>query len=548
MSSSEDLHVAAEAQHPQWFDPAMPSREQCVLPALLAARAAATPDRDFLLYEDGKRWSYGHTYALARRAATGLRRCGVQKGDKVLVWLPNGPDAVRAWFGANLVGACFAPLNIAYRGRLLEHAIEQSGATVMVLHAGLIERLQGIDIKQLKTLIVLGERPASMQWSGAVFGPEVLDGADDGVADAQVERWDAQMLIFTSGTTGPSKGVLCTYLQINTAARVQYGYMKADDCMLIELPMFHIGGVGSISGALIAGCRAVLCESFSTERFWSRVHQYGATTTSGLIGAMPAFLAKLPPSPDDKNNSLRFAVMPLSRQAMEVAQRHDFHYCSGFNMTELSVPLVTDVDVTEPGSCGRPRTGCECRIVDANDIECPPGVTGELIVRNDLPWTTSQGYINQPEANARAWRNGWFHTGDLLYRNEQGDFFFVDRLKDAIRRRGENISSMEVESDVLAFPGVGEVAAVGVPSPDGEEEVLVAVAPTPGATLDPAALVRFLVPRMPHYMVPRYVRVMDSLPKTPTNKVRKVEIRQQGVTDGCWDRIAAGIEVRRTKL
>src|SRR6185295_14851665 len=271
-------------------------------------------------------------------AATGLRRCGVQKGDKVLVWLPNGPDAVRAWFGANLVGACFAPLNIAYRGRLLEHAIEQSGATVMVLHAGLVERLQGIDVKQLKTLIVLGERPETLQWAGAVFGAEVLDAADDGAPDAQVERWDAQMLIFTSGTTGPSE----------------------------------------------------------------RVHRFEATTTSGLIGAMPAFLAKLPPSPNDKNNTLRFAVMPLSRQAIEVAQRHDFHYCSGFNMTELSVPLVTDVDVTEPGSCGRPRTGCECRIVDRNDIECPPGVTGELIVRNDLPWTTSQGYINQPEANARA--------------------------------------------------------------------------------------------------------------------------------------------------
>ncbi len=526
----------------------MPSREQCVLPCLLAARAAATPDRDFLLYQDGKRWTYAQTYALARRAATGLRCLGVRQGDTVLVWLPNGPDAVRAWFGANLVGACFAPLNIAYRGRLLEHAIEQSGAKVMILHAGLVERLQGIAIKQLETLIVIGERPAGIEWSGVVAGGEVLDAADDGASDASVERWDPQMLIFTSGTTGPSKGVLCTYLQINTAARVQYGYMKADDCMLIELPMFHIGGVGSISGTLIAGCSAVLCESFSTERFWDRVHRYGATTTSGLIGSMPAFLSKLPPSPNDKNNPLRFAVVPLSRQAIEIARRHDFHYCSGFNMTELSVPLVTDIDAPEPGSCGRPRTGCECRIVDANDIECPPGVHGELIVRNDLPWTTSVGYINQPEANARAWRNGWFHTGDLLYRNEAGDFFFVDRLKDAIRRRGENISSMEVEAEVLAFAGVAEVAAVGVPSPDGEEEVLIAVAPTPGAAIDPAALVHFLVPRMPHYMVPRYVRVMELLPKTPTNKVRKVEIRQQGVTAECWDRVAAGIEVRRTKL
>ena len=161
----------------------------------------------------------------------------------------------------------------------------------------------------------------------------------------------------------------------------------------------------------------------------------------------------------------------------------------------------------------------------------------------------SLGYVNQHEVNARAWRNGWFHTGDLLYRDESGDFFFVDRLKDAIRRRGENISSVEVEAEVYAFPGVGEVAAVGVPSEDGEEEVLVAVVAAPGSPpVDAAELVRFLVPRMPHYMVPRYVRVMASLPKTPTNKIRKVELRQQGVTADCWDRATSGIEVRRAKL
>jgi crotonobetaine/carnitine-CoA ligase len=279
------------------------------------------------------------------------------------------------------------------------------------------------------------------------------------------------------------------------------------------------------------------------------VRHYGATTTSGLIGSMPAFLSKRPPGSDDTGHTLRFAVVPLTREAIDLARRHGFHYSSGFNMTELSAPLATDVDTTVVGSCGRPRTGCECRIVDANDLECPPGVPGELVVRTDLPWTTSMGYINQHEANAKAWRNGWFHTGDLLYRNEAGDFFFVDRLKDAIRRRGENISSVEVESEVYAFPGVGEVAAVGVPSEDGEEEVLVAIAPTAGGgPIDPAALLRFLVPRMPHYMVPRYVRVMGSLPKTPTNKIRKLEIRQQGVTADCWDRVAHGIEVRRTKL
>ncbi|HEX6571560.1 MAG TPA: AMP-binding protein [Steroidobacteraceae bacterium] len=538
-----------DAPHPRWFDPALPEREQCVLHALLAQRARATPEREFLLFEHGERWTFTEAYAVAQRAASGLRSLGVRPGDRVLVWLPNGADAVRAWFGANLAGACFAPLNLAYRGRLLAHAIEQAGAKLMIAHAGLVERLAELPACAVETLVVVGNPPAGFSWRGsAVVDSHVLDTDDDGVPPERVERWDPQMIIFTSGTTGPSKGVLCTYLQIQTSARVQYGYMTPDDRMLIDLPLFHVGGVGAITGTLVAGCSAVLFEGFRTDGFWDRVRHYGATTTSGLIGSMPAFLSKLPPRPDDADNPLRFAMGPLTRQVIELAARHDFHYCSGFNMTELSVPLVTDVDTTAIGSCGRPRTGCECRIVDEHDIECPPGVPGELVVRNALPWTTALGYVNQPDANARAWRNGWFHTGDLLVRDEQGDFYFVDRLKDAIRRRGENISSMEVEADVYAYPGVGEAAAVGVPSPEGEEEVLVAVAPTPGATIDPEALVRFLVPRMPHFMVPRYVRVMSSLPKTPTNKIRKVELREQGVTPDCWDRMAHGIEVRRTNL
>ncbi|MGH8287245.1 MAG: AMP-binding enzyme, partial [Steroidobacteraceae bacterium] len=172
-----------------------------------------------------------------------------------------------------------------------------------------------------------------------------------------------------------------------------------------------------------------------------------------------------------------------------------------------------------------------------------------LVVRNDLPWTTCLGYFNQPEATARAWRNGWFHTGDLVYRDADGNFFFVDRLKDAIRRRGENISSIEVEAEVYAYPGVGEVAAVGVPSEHGEEEVLVAIAPKTGApAIDPAELIRFLIPRMPHFMVPRYVRQLSSLPKTPTNKIQKVEIRQQGITADCWDRVAHGIDLKQSRI
>ena len=187
-------------------------------------------------------------------------------------------------------------------------------------------------------------------------------------------------------------------------------------------------------------------------------------------------------------------------------------------------------------------------MVDENDYECPPGVIGELVVRVDQPWEVSMGYLNQPGATAQAWRNGWFHTGDLVKQDDDGNFFFVDRLKDAVRRKGENISSLEVESEILSFPAVAEVAVVGVPSEHGEEEILAVVAAKPDGQIDTKELVEHLVPRMPHYMVPRYIRLVDHLPKTPTNKIQKYEIRAEGVTEDTWDREAAGITLKRTRL
>ena len=188
------------------------------------------------------------------------------------------------------------------------------------------------------------------------------------------------------------------------------------------------------------------------------------------------------------------------------------------------------------------------RIVDENDCEVPPGTIGELIIRTDMPWALNHGYHRNPEATAKAWRNGWFHTGDAFRRDENGNFFFVDRMKDAIRRRGENISSFEVEAEVGSHPSVQECAAVAVPSELGEDEVLVAIAPQPGHEIDHEALIEYLIPRMAHFMVPRYIRIVPELPKTPTQKVQKHLIRSQGVTADTWDREKAGIVIRRQKL
>jgi crotonobetaine/carnitine-CoA ligase len=217
-------------------------------------------------------------------------------------------------------------------------------------------------------------------------------------------------------------------------------------------------------------------------------------------------------------------------------------------MTEISAPMVSDAYPAESGTRGKARAGVDARVVDENDCEVAPGKTGELILRTDRPWAMNHGYYKNPEATARAWRNGWFHTGDGFKYDEDGYFYFVDRIKDAIRRRGENISSFEVESEVTAFGAIREVAAIPVSSELSEDEVMIVVTPAPGESIDPLRLFQFLEPRMAHFMLPRYIRVMDDLPKTPTQKVQKNLLKDAGVTPDTWDREAEGIKVKRQKI
>jgi crotonobetaine/carnitine-CoA ligase len=299
---------------------------------------------------------------------------------------------------------------------------------------------------------------------------------------------------------------------------------------------------------LVKGGSIALVESFDTASFWDTARATG-TTCLTLLGAMVPFLMKAPPTPRDRDHPLtKVVLVPLSDDSQAFARRFGVDVYTTFNMTETAWPLVSERNPTVRGTCGRPRDGIEARIVDDNDCELPVGETGELILRADVPWSMNHGYHNNPEATARAWRNGWFHTGDAFRRDGEGNFFFVDRLKDAIRRRGENISSFEVEAVLGMHTAVREVAVVGVPSEFGEDDVLAVVAPVAGHTIDPVELIDFLRPRMAHFMIPRYVRQLTELPKTPTQKVQKNLLRAEGLTVDTWDREAAGIRIRREKL
>jgi crotonobetaine/carnitine-CoA ligase len=299
---------------------------------------------------------------------------------------------------------------------------------------------------------------------------------------------------------------------------------------------------------LIHGGSIAMVDAFDTDTFWDTVRSRGITT-SILLGVMGGFLLKRPPRADDKNHPLRTCTyVPLNETARQFHERFGTDVYTHFNMTEISQPIVSASNPNALGSAGQPRPGVEVRIVDENDCEVGVGEVGELVARTECPWAMSHGYAGDTAATAAAWRNGWFHTGDGFRRDAEGHFYFVDRLKDAIRRRGENISSFEVESEILAHPAVREAAAVVVKSELAEDEVMAVIAVKAGEKLDPAELIAFLRPRMAHFMIPRYVRMVEELPRTPTAKIEKVKLRTIGLTEDTWDREKAGIQVKREKI
>lgn len=530
-----------------WWSAEVPPAEECVLGTVLRQRAVDEPDAVYAIFEDDERWTYRDTLAVAEGMARGLRALGVTNGDPVLSWLPNGPDALRTWFGANLLGAIYVPLNTAYRGRLLEHAVGLSEARVAVVHVDLVPRLAEIDAERLEHVIVVGGSAPEL--------PGIVTTDDAGtrtpgeiVPDRPVEPWDPYAVILTSGTTGPSKGVVCSYVQLAACAGAAFAErFGPGDRYMVNLPLFHAGGTIGTAAAVLLGAGIALVDGFATGTFWDEVRRTGTTHVT-LLGVMATFLVKQPPATDDRDHPLRCVFMvPLVDDSDAFIARFGVEVVAMFNMTELSIPIVSEANPSVRGTCGRLRRGVEARIVDHADRELPDGEVGELIVRATRPWALNSGYRGAPEATAEAWRNGWFHTGDA-FRRVDGEYFFVDRGKDTIRRRGENISSFEVEVELAGHEDVREAAAVAVPSEHGEDDVLAVIAPVPGREIDPVALIEYLAERMAHFMVPRYVRVLDELPRTPTNKVEKHRLRSEGLTADTWDRERAGLRLRRQRL
>jgi len=314
-----------------------------------------------------------------------------------------------------------------------------------------------------------------------------------------------------------------------------------DDVLYNALPLFH-GNAQFLSTipALLAGAQVVLARKFSVSRFWDEVRQFGCTEFNYIGGIIP-MLMKAEPSPRDRDHPVRVMMGAGAPRELfrKFEQRFGVRLIEGYGMSEIGIPLITLDPATPPGSCGAPHPWYDVLLVDEAGGEVPDDTPGELLVRPRGLSGMMLEYYGMPERTVEAWRDLWFHTGDYLKRDASGNFWFVDRKKDALRRRGENISSWEVEQVINAHPDVLESAAIGVPADVGEDEVMVCVAPKPGRVLDPAQLTSFCAERMAPFMVPRYVRIMSVLPKTPTERVQKFELRGQGVTADTWDRLAA---------
>ena len=506
----------------------LPDRDAIVPRYVLERNAAQFPDAVMASFEDGSRWTWADGLANARSAATRLRKAGVQQDDAVVVFLPNGPDFLRAWLGTTFLGAVLVPLNTAFKGGLLEHALTITAPVLAVSSGELAERLAGANdaLPQLDAAELAGS-PAT-----------------DVPLDRPIEPWDTHHYMFTSGTTGPSKAARNSYAQFATLGRwaTEEVGLDADDCFLIDLPLFHGSALCMAAGSFRTGTPIAVRGMPAMNAYWETARATGATV-GFLLSSMVGFLMAKPEDPADRDHLLRIMISaPLPPDPDAFCKRFGVgQIITAYGASEVPAafgnigeePLV-------PGSCGKPRPGFHARLVDTHDVEVPIGELGELTLRHDDPWQITTEYLGMPEATAAAWRNGWFHTGDLMRVDADGVYYLVDRVKDALRRRGENISTFEVEKEVVAHPAVHEAACVGFPSPAGDDDVKVFVTLKPEAALDQQDLVAHLVDRLPHFMVPRYYEVIDAMPKTPTMKVQKFVLRARGNSPATWDLEADG--------
>jgi carnitine-CoA ligase len=516
---------------------------------LVAHRARQHPDHEVIVFESA-RLSYRVLDRDADRLATSLAALGLARPATCAIQLPNCPEFVVAWIALARLGVVEVPVSTSLRGDLLAHQLRTAGCELVITTAHWSARFDeiAIDVPTLRGMITIDDGPAGdHRLARHRYRDLLADASEPPPVDVGV--FDPAVVLFTSGTTGPSKGALRTHRANTVLARTGIELMgyRHGEVLFNFFPLFHANArYNTVLIAFIVDGTAVLHDRFSVSSFWEVCRREGVTAFN-YMGAVLMMLHKQPARPDDADNPVRRAFgAPAPVEIFEDFQlRFGVQLVEVYGSTELGIATMNTVEEFRLGSCGRAAPSYEIEIHDEHDHPCPPDVTGEIVARSRQPYAMFSEYVGMPEATVAAFANQWFHTGDRGRMDDDGYVYYVDRMKDCIRRRGENISSWEVERTISTDDRVSEVAVVGVPSELSEEEVLAAVVVRAGAALTPAALLDHCQQRLPHFAVPRYVRFVDELPKTPSQRIEKYKLRADGVTSDTWDRVEHGYEVRR---
>jgi crotonobetaine/carnitine-CoA ligase len=533
---------------------------QQTLPGLLDARLAADPDGPFLDV-CAAMYTAAEIEDAAGRLAGGLAALGVGHGATVATILENGPAAVLSWFATVRLGAIYVPVNTALKGSLLRHQLADSDARVVIVQEDLLARPAEIldSVEGVAHLVVVGSAADAPTMKAAVHTWDDLLTATGERTGATVRPSDLAAIVYTGGTTGPSKGCALSHnYHVSIARQIISSWGRtADDVVWSPLPVFHFNAISNmLTGTLLTGGRAALSPRFSVSGFWPEINRTGATIAS-LLGSLAVLVAKAADTPlsrgsgtAEANTTLRLlTAAPVPPEVDELIRRRFgvSTFSNAYGTTEASlVSWLPQGRKFKPGSAGIVNAEAfDVRIFDDEDRELPPGTAGEIVCRPRQPHVMFEGYWKRPEATMATFRNLWFHTGDIGRLDEEGYLYFVDRKADYLRRRGENISSWEIEKVFHEHPGIADVCVHAVASEVGEDDVKATVVLADGASLTEEQLCRWAVDRLPFFAVPRYIEFRAALPLSQTGRAPKNILKEEGVTPVTWDREAAGLRFDR---
>lgn len=517
------------------------------LSSILRRRAEQFGSRPLVTCGD-VRWSFAQTARIAQGWADRLTEEGVRAGDRVMIHCSNRAEFLQVYLGCGYLGAVATPINTALRGAQLAHVLDNSGPKLLVIED--------------RFLLAYDDLPPGTRLPGLIWtiGPDGISGRNGELVEMveispgvdttppPLHPGSPAAILYTSGTTGPSKGVVCPQAQLfwwGIYSARALG-VRRGDVLFTTLPVFHTNALNTFYQALLMGCEYVLQPGFSASRFWDQARACGANVIY-LLGAMATMLAAQPPRPDERNHKIRVALgggVPAAMHGVFL-ERFGVPLVDGYASTETNFVFFSPAPSDHPGTMGYLARGAEALVVDENDHPVPDGEAGELLLRPNEPFSFASGYFGMPEKTIEAWRNLWFHTGDRVTRMADGHYRFIDRTKDAIRRRGENVSSWEVEQVILSHPAIENCAVYPVPSELGEDEVAAAIEFKPGQHVDSLDLIRFLEPRLAYFAVPRFLRIVDRMPMTENGKITKFALRKEGVSPDMWDLATTGYRLKR---